>query len=97
MVAEVSAMTKRERLVRPGYIDEAIVEKLMSSVNAVVHECLPTGSELMTAAGRLLILGLHAHLTNGDPSATTPEIQAQLKMVANSLRDLIQAAIETQP
>jgi hypothetical protein len=83
-------MTKR--VVRAGYVDEAVIEKLMSSFGDKMNECLPTGSEIMTAAARLIVLGLHVHLTNGDASATTPEIQARLEMVSHSLRDLIQAA-----
>jgi hypothetical protein len=88
------AMTKRERLVRPGYIDETVVEKLMSGFASKMEECLPTGIEIMTAAMRELMLGLHVDLTNGDPSATTPEIQAKLNMVRDALCKLIQAAVE---
>jgi hypothetical protein len=84
-------MTKRRRTVPDGYIDEAVIEKLLSSFGAVMNECLPTGSEIMTAAARIVILGLHVHLTNGDPSATTPEIQARLEKFADQLRDLIEA------
>jgi hypothetical protein len=64
-------MTKRRRTVPEGYVDEAIIEKLQDSFGAVMNECLPTGSEIMTAAVRIVILGLHIHLTNGDPSATS--------------------------
>ena len=66
-------MTQRRRVVPEGNVDEAIIEKLMASFGAVVNECLPTGSEVMTAAVRLVILGLHIRATNGDPSATTPK------------------------
>ena len=66
-------MTQQRRVVPEGYVDEAIIEKLMGSIGAVVNECHPTGSEVMTAAVRLVILGLHIRATNGDPSATTPK------------------------
>jgi hypothetical protein len=84
-------MTKRERIVREGYVDEAVIEKLMSSFGTMMNECLPTGSEIMTAAVRIIILGLHMRLTNGDPSATTPEMQARLEKFGDAMRDLIQA------
>jgi hypothetical protein len=85
-------------MTKAGYIDEAVVEKLLSSFGSKVKECVPTDSEIMTAAGRVLVLGLQTHLTDGDPSATTPEIQAKLEMFGDSLRKLIEAAInETQP
>jgi hypothetical protein len=85
-------MTKRRRIVREGYVDEVIIEKLMASFGAVVNECMPTGSEVMTAAVRLVILGLHIRATNGDPSATTPEIQARLEKFGEQLNDLAQNA-----
>ena len=66
-------MTKRRRTVPEGYVDEAIIEKLESSFRLVCNECLPTGTEIINAAARILTLGVHAHLTKGDPSATTPE------------------------
>ena len=91
MVARAMAMTKRQRTVPYGHVDEAVIEKLMSSFGAAMNECLPTGSEIYTAAVRLIILGLHVHLTNGDPSATTPEIQARLETFGDKMRDLIQA------
>ena len=62
-------MTQRRRVVPEGYVDEAVIEKLMGSFGRVVNECQPTGSEVMTAAVRLVILGLHIRATNGDPSA----------------------------
>jgi hypothetical protein len=89
---ERRAMTKRERIVRAGYVDEAVVEKLMESFGSKMNECLPAGHEIMTAAYRILIVGLHAHLTDGDPSATTPEIQARVEKFGDRLRELIQAA-----
>ena len=64
----------------------------MSSFDAVVNECQPTGSEVMTAAVRLVILGLHIRATNGDPSATTLEIQARLEKFGEQLNDLAQSA-----
>jgi len=82
---------KRRRTVPEGYVDEAVIKKLMGSFGAVVHECLPTGSEVMTAAVRLVILGLHIRATNGDPSATTPEIQARLEKFGEQLNDLAQS------
>ena len=85
------AMTKRRRTVPEGYVDEAIIEKLESSFGLVCNECLPTGTEIINAAGRILTLGLHAHLTNGNPSATTPEIEARLHKFAK-LHDLIESA-----
>ena len=66
-------MTERRRTVPGGYVDEAVIEKLQSSFGAVMNECLPTGTEIINAAARILTLGVHAHLTKGDPSATTPE------------------------
>src|SRR5262249_17720564 len=83
------AMTKRRRTVPEGYVDEAIIEKLESSFRLVCNECLPTGTEIINAAGRILTLGLHAHLTYGNPSATTPEIEARLHKFAKQLQDLI--------
>jgi hypothetical protein len=85
-------MTKPERIVRAGYVDEAVIEKLMSSFGSKMNECLPTGSEIMTAAACILILGLHVALTDGDPSTTTPEIQARLKKFEDGISKLIQAA-----
>jgi len=85
-------MTKRRRVVPEGYVDEAVIEKLMGSFGRVVNECQPTGSEVMTAAVRLVILGLHIRATNGDPSATTPEIQARLEKFGEQVNDLAQAA-----
>jgi hypothetical protein len=89
-------VTKRARIVREGYVDEAIIEKLMMSIGAVVNECQPTGSEIMTAAVRLVILGLHIRATNGDPSATTPEIQARLEKFGKQINELAQAAFNYQ-
>jgi len=89
-------MTKRQRTVRAGYVDEAVIEKLVASFTTVMNECLPTGSEIATAALRLLILGHHVHLTNGNPSATTPEIQAQLEKLGNGICGLIQASEQAQ-
>ena len=80
-------MTKRRVL--EGHIDEAVIEKLMSSFEPVMNECLPTGLEIINAAARILQLGLHVRLTNGDPLATTPEIEAQLRKFSKELRDLI--------
>jgi hypothetical protein len=85
-------MTQQRRVVPEGYVDEAIIEKLMGSIGAVVNECHPTGSEVMTAAVRLVILGLHIRATNGDPSATTPEIQARLEKFGEQVNDLAQSA-----
>ena len=85
-------MTQRRRVVPEGNVDEAIIEKLMASFGAVVNKCLPTGSEVMTAAVRLVILGLHIRATNGDPSATTPEIQARLEKFGEQLNELAQSA-----
>ena len=85
-------MTKRRRVVPEGYVDEAVIEKLMGSFGAVMNECLPTGSEVMTAAVRLVILGLHIRATNGDPSATTPEIQARLEKFGQQINELAQSA-----
>jgi len=85
-------MTKRRRTVPEGYVDEAIIEKLESSFRLVCNECLPTGTEIINAAGRILTLGLHAHLTYGNPSATTPEIEARLHKFAKQLQDLIESA-----
>jgi hypothetical protein len=88
-------MTKRQRTVRAGHIDEAVIEKLVASFDTVMDECLPTGSEIMTAAARLIILGQHVRLTNGNPSATTPEIQARLEKLGDGIRDLIEASERT--
>jgi len=85
-------MTKRRRVVPEGYVDEAVIEKLMGSFGAVANECLPTGSEVMTAAVRIVMLGLHIRLTDGDPSATTPEIEARLEKFGRQLNDLAQSA-----
>jgi hypothetical protein len=85
-------MTQRRRVVPEGYVDEAVIEKLMRSIGAVVNECHPTGSEIMTAAVRLVILGLHIRATNGDPSATTPEIQARLEKFGEQVNELAQNA-----
>ena len=85
-------MSRRRRVVPEGYVDEAVIEKLISSFGAVMNECLPTGSEIMTAAVRLVILSLHIRATNGDPSATTPEIQARLEKFGEQVNDLAQAA-----
>jgi hypothetical protein len=87
-------MTKRRRVVPDGYVDEAVVEKLMMSISAVVNECLPTGSEIMTAAMRLVILGLHIRATHGDPSASTPEIQARLEKFGEQVNELAQSAFD---
>ena len=85
-------MSRRRRVVPEGYADEAVIEKLMASFGAVVNECLPTGSEIMTAAVRIVILGLHIRLTDGDPSATTPEIQARLEKFGEQINELAQSA-----
>ena len=85
-------MSRRRRVVPEGYADEAVIEKLMGSFGAVMNECLPTGSEIMTAAVRIVILGLHIRLTDGDPSATTPEIEARLEKFGRQLNDLAQSA-----
>ena len=85
-------MSRRRRVVPEGYADEAVIEKLMGSFGAVVNECLPTGSEIMTAAVRIVILGLHIRLTDGDPSATTPEIQARLEKFGEQINELAQSA-----
>ena len=85
-------MTKRRRIVPEGYVDEAVIEKLMGSFGAVANECLPTGSEVMTAAVRIVMLGLHIRLTDGDPSATTPEIQARLGKFGEQINELAQSA-----
>jgi hypothetical protein len=85
-------MTQQRRVVPEGYVDEAIIAKLMGSIGAVVNECQPTGSEIMTAAVRLVILGLHIRATNGDPSATTPEIQARLERFGEQVNELAQSA-----
>jgi hypothetical protein len=87
-------MSRRRRTVPEGYVDEAIIEKLMASFGAVANECLPTGSEVMTAAVRLVILGLHIRATNGDPSATTPEIQARLEKFGEQVNELAQSAFD---
>jgi ABC-type arginine transport system ATPase subunit len=58
-----------------------------------MDECLPTGSEITSAAARILMLGVHVHLTNANLSATTPEIEARLHKFAKQLQDLVQAAI----
>jgi hypothetical protein len=84
-------MTKRTRVVPEGYVDEAVIEKLQSSFGAVMNECLPTGTEIINAAARIL-LGVHVDLTNGDPSATTPEIEARLHKFSKQLQDLIKGA-----
>ena len=89
-----AAMTKRPRVLPDGYVDEAVVEKLIGSIGAVVNECHPTGSEIMTAAVRLVILGLHVRATNGDPSATTPEIQARLERFGEQVNELAQSAFD---
>ena len=81
---------KRRRTVREGYVDEAVVEKLVSGLGGVINECLPTGTEIINAAKRILMLGVHVHLTNRDPSATTPEIRARLERFAKQLHDLIE-------
>jgi hypothetical protein len=76
-----------------GYVDEAVVEKLQNGFGAAIDdECLPTGGEVMTAAARIMMLGLHVRLTRGDVSATTPAIQARLEAFGQQLRDLIEAA-----
>ena len=85
-------MTKRRRVVPEGYVDEAVIEKLMGSFGAVANECLPTGSEVMTAAVRIVMLGLHIRLTDGDPSATTPKIQARLGKFGEQINELAQSA-----
>jgi len=85
-------MTQRRRVVPEGYVDEAVIEKLMGSFGAVANECLPTGSEVMTAAVRIVMLGLHIRLTDGDPSATTPEIQARLGKFGEQINELAQSA-----
>ena len=85
-------MSRRRRVVPEGYADEAVIEKLMGSFGAVMNECLPTGSEIMTAAVRIVILGLHIRLTDGDPSATTPEIQARLGKFGEQINELAQSA-----
>ena len=85
-------MTQRRRIVPEGYVDEAVIEKLMGSFGAVANECLPTGSEVMTAAVRIVMLGLHIRLTDGDPSATTPEIQARLGKFGEQINELAQSA-----
>jgi len=64
----------------------------MGSFGAVAIECLPTGSEVMTAAVRIVMLGLHIRLTDGDPSATTPEIQARLGKFGEQINELAQSA-----
>ena len=69
-------MTQRRRTVPEGYVDEAVIEKLMSSFDAVVGECLPTATEIVNAGIRIIGLGLHVRFTNGNSAATTPEIQA---------------------
>ena len=84
-------MTQRRRTVPEGYVDEAVIEKLMSSFGAVMNECLPTGSEIATAAVRILIMGLHVRLTDGDPSATTSEMQARLEKFGGAVGDLMHA------
>jgi predicted glycoside hydrolase/deacetylase ChbG (UPF0249 family) len=87
-------MTQRRRTVPEGYVDEAIVEKLMQSFgHGVFNECLPTGLEIINAAGRLLTIGLHGRLTNGDPSATTPEIEAQMRKFTKQLHALLEATV----
>jgi hypothetical protein len=91
MQMKKGAMTKRKRIVSYGYVDEAVIEKLMSSFGAVMDECLPTPSEIMTVAVRIIILGQHVRLTHGDPSATTPEIQARLEKLGDQVRDLLHA------
>ena len=85
-------MSRRRRVVPEGYADEAVIEKLMGSFGAVANECLPTGSEVMTAAVRIVMLGLHIRLTDGDPSATTPEIQARLEKFGEQINELAQSA-----
>lgn len=82
----------RKRTVPAGHVDEAVIEKLMASFDSVMDECLPTGSEIMTAAARLIVLGQHVRLTNGNPSATTPDIQARLEKLGDGIRNLIQAS-----
>jgi hypothetical protein len=84
-------MTERRRTVPHGYADEAIIEKLEMSFGLVMNECLPTGIEIINAAARILTLCLHAHLTHGNPSATTPEIEARL--FTKQLRALLDAAL----
>jgi hypothetical protein len=79
-------MTKRRRTVPEGYADEAVIEKLQSSFGLVCNECLPTGTEIINAAARILTLGVDAHLTNGNPSATTPEIEARLHKFTHNCR-----------
>ena len=85
-------MSRRRRVVPEGYVDEAVIKKLMASFGTVMNECLPTGSAVMTAAVRIVMLGLHIRLTDGDPSATTPEIEARLEKFGRQLNDLAQSA-----
>jgi hypothetical protein len=85
-------MTQQRRTVPEGYVDEAVIEKLMKSFGSVMNECLPTGTEIITAAGRLLTLGLHVRLTNGNPSATTPEVEAKMRKFTKQLHELLDSA-----
>jgi hypothetical protein len=84
---------RRRRMVPEGHVDEAIVEKLVESFGlGVFNECMPTGLEIINAAMRILTLGVHARLTNGNPSATTPEIEARMHKFAKALHDVVEAA-----
>lgn len=85
---------KPRRAVPEGYVGETIIEKLQSSFDLVCNECLPIGSEIMSAAARIVILSLHVHLTDGDPAATTPEIRARLDKFGEQLADLVQSALD---
>ena len=83
---------RRRRTVPQGYVDEAVIKKLAASFGRACDECLPTGTEIINAAMRILTLGLHVRLTNGDPSATTPEIEARMHEFSKQLHDLLEVA-----
>jgi len=68
-----------------------VVEKLLDGFGGTFNECLPTGGEIINAAMRILTLAVHVRLTNGDVSATTPEIEARVQKFAKELHDFIEA------
>jgi hypothetical protein len=52
MVGCSAAEQSGRSIVRDGYVDEAVIEKLMASFGAAIDECLQTGSELFRRAAR---------------------------------------------
>jgi hypothetical protein len=61
----------------------------MSSFDAVVGECLPTATEIVNTGIRIIGLGLHVRFTNGNPAATTPEIQAVILKLERQICNLL--------